>query len=155
MLTKNKETTDWDRMNPSTEGSFFNTDVTFKGSLHFKSSLRIDGNFEGEIISKGTLLVGKTGVVKANIKVGNIVVEGKIQGNVQADEKIDLRESARLFGDIKANKLVIAEGVCFVGNCTVNPNNEKIDLEKIDLPKEQAHRDKKIDNKIENQLVLQ
>jgi cytoskeletal protein CcmA (bactofilin family) len=146
MFAKDKEVTDFDGMNKGVDSSFLSMDVTFKGSISFKASLRIDGNFEGDINSKGTLFVGKTGVVKANIKVGNIIVEGKIQGNIQADEKVDLRESARLFGDIKANKLSIAAGVSFVGNCNVNPNSEKMDLLKEHEPG---------DKKIENKLVLQ
>lgn len=119
--------------------SLLSQDAVFSGSISFKSFLRIDGQFEGEINSKGTLFVGKTGVVKAEIKVGNIIVEGKIQGNVQAEEKVDLRQTAMLFGDIKAKKLVIAEGVSYVGNCNVNPTNEKIDLtiQKEDLGKEE------------------
>ena len=108
--------------------SLLSADAVFSGSISFKSFLRIDGQFEGEIHSKGTLFIGKTGVVKAEIKVGNIIVEGKIQGNVQAEDKIDLRQTAQLFGDIKAKKLVIAEGVSFVGHCNVNPNNEKVEL---------------------------
>ena len=114
-------------MKETSHETILSSDATFKGSISFKSFLRIDGRFEGEINSTGTLFVGKTGQVKAEIKVGNIIVEGKIHGNIQASEKVDLRESAQLFGDIKANKLVIAEGVSFVGNCNVNPNNEKVE----------------------------
>jgi len=101
-------------------------DASFKGTIQFKSSLRLDGKFEGEIRSNGTLFVGKTGSVKADIKVGSIIVEGKIHGNIEAENKVDLRASAQLYGDIKATKLVISEGVSFVGNCNVNPNNENI-----------------------------
>lgn len=126
MLSKDSDVNGLDRAGGKND-SLLSTDASFNGSISFKTFLRIDGQFEGEIKSKGTLFVGKTGVVKADIKVGNIIVEGKIHGNVQAQEKIDLRQSAQLFGDIKANKLIIAEGVSFVGNCDVNPTNEKID----------------------------
>lgn len=107
--------------------SFLSADASFKGSISFKSFLKIDGQFEGQISSKGTLFVGKTGNVKAEIKVGNMIVEGKLYGNVEAVEKIELKENAQLFGDIKASKLLVAEGVSFVGNCNVNPHNEKVE----------------------------
>lgn len=95
-------------------------DAEFKGSLKFKDSLRIDGSFEGEIDSQGTLFVGKSGIVKAEIHVGNIIVEGKIEGNVTCDDKIELRSTAKMFGDIQAARLTIAEGVNIVGKCSVS-----------------------------------
>lgn len=115
----------------STSGqqTLIGVDCSFKGSIDFKNSLRIDGKFEGSIESEGTLIVGKSGVVKAEIKVGDVVIEGKIHGNVVAKNKVDLRSTAELLGDVQANKLVIAEGVSFVGNCDVNPNNEKVSQE--------------------------
>ena len=95
-------------------------DAEFKGSLKFKDSLRIDGHFDGEIDSKGTLFVGKSGNVKAEINVGNIVVEGKIEGNVTCQDKIELRSTAKMFGDIQAARLTIAEGVNIMGKCSVS-----------------------------------
>ncbi len=94
-------------------------DAEFKGSLKFKDSLRIDGSFEGEIDSQGTLFVGKSGLVKAEIHVGTIVVEGKVEGNVTCDDKVELRSTAKMFGDIQAARLTIAEGVSIVGKCSV------------------------------------
>ena len=129
MLSKENDMGGFDSSSTGTKSdSLLSVDASFSGSINFKSFLRIDGKFEGEIASKGTLFIGRTGVVKAEIKVGNIIVEGKIQGNVNATEKVDLRQSAQLFGDIKASKLIIAEGVSFVGNCDVNPGNEKLDF---------------------------
>lgn len=106
--------------------STISADAVFKGSIQFKDTLRVDGQFEGEITSKGTLYIGKSGVVKANIKVKNIIVEGRVEGNVEAEEKIDLRATAVVLGDIKSHKLVISEGVVFVGHCDVNPNKEPL-----------------------------
>ena len=99
-------------------------DAKFEGTLKFKDSLRIDGYFEGQIDSEGTLFVGRTGVVKAEVTVGNIIVEGKIEGNVSCRDKIELRSTAKMFGDIKAARLTIAEGVNIVGKCSVS--SEKI-----------------------------
>ena len=55
----------------------------------------------------------------------NAVIEGRMDGNVTATEKVELKEKAHLVGDLKARTLVIEEGVVFVGNCNVNPDGFK------------------------------
>ena len=99
-------------------------DADFKGSMKFKDSLRIDGSFEGEIDSDGTLFIGKSGVVKAEVKIGNIIVEGSIEGNVECQDKIELRSTAKILGDINAKRLTIAEGVNIVGKCSVSSQQQ-------------------------------
>lgn len=99
-----------------------NSDVQIKGTIRFNESLRLDGRFEGELHSdSGLLIVGKNGDLKATITVGSAIIEGCIQGNIIAKDKIELRSSARHYGDIKASRLVVEEGVLFVGKCDVNP----------------------------------
>lgn len=101
-------------------------DVEIKGTIKFSNIMKIDGKFEGEMITNdGELIVGKTGSIKANVKVKNAIIEGRIDGNVIATEKVELRERAQLIGDLKAKILVIEEGVVFVGNCNVNPDGFK------------------------------
>ena len=109
-------------------GTVMSNDAEFKGSMTFKSNLRIDGKFEGEINSSGTMHVGQEGELKAEVNVGNSIIEGKVTGNINAQDKLELRSTAKLFGDIKAARLVINEGVVFVGKCEVNPANNKIEV---------------------------
>ena len=97
-------------------------DTNFKGSLEFQNKLIINGKFEGTLTSKGILSVGRSGKVKAEIKVGSIIIEGTVHGNITADDKIELRDSAELHGDIQAKRLVITEGAAFIGNSDVNPH---------------------------------
>ena len=99
-----------------------NSDVELKGSLKFTGELTFDGKLDGDISSDGSLLLGDNAVVKGNINVSTVVVRGKINGNVVAREKIDIKSKTELFGDIRAPKLVIEEGVTFVGKTEVNPN---------------------------------
>lgn len=97
-------------------------DVDFKGSLNFKDKLYINGKFEGDISSEGGLLVvGRTAEIKAEIKVGNLISEGKIFGNTIVSDKVDLRSSSQVFGDIQAARFSVEEGVVFVGNANINP----------------------------------
>ena len=99
-----------------------NTDVEIKGTLKFSGELTFDGKLEGDINSEGILNLGDNAIVKGNIDVNSVVVRGKINGNIIAREKIEIKSKTELFGDIRAPKLVIEEGVTFVGKTEVNPN---------------------------------
>jgi cytoskeletal protein CcmA (bactofilin family) len=99
-----------------------NSDVEVKGTIKFAGELTFDGKLDGDIASEGTLNLGDNAVVKGNINVASVVVRGKITGNVVAKEKIDIKAKTELFGDIRAPRLVIEEGVTFVGKTEVNPN---------------------------------
>ena len=88
-------------------------------------TLRIDGDFEGNVnCPGGTLVIGKGGTVKADIKVSNAVVGGTVNGNIDAKEKIELQAGSRLEGDIKTRRLVIDEGVFFEGSCKMSPDGK-------------------------------
>jgi cytoskeletal protein CcmA (bactofilin family) len=99
-----------------------NADVELKGNLKFTGELTFDGKLEGDINSDGTLNLGESAVIKGTIEVGSVVVRGKITGNIVAKEKIELKAKTELFGDVRAAKLVMEEGVTFVGKTEVNPN---------------------------------
>ena len=99
-----------------------NSDVELKGILKFSGELTFDGKLEGDISSDGALNLGDNAVLKGNLDVGTVVVRGKINGNIIAKEKIEIKAKAELFGDIRSPKLVIEEGVTFVGKTEVNPN---------------------------------
>ena len=107
--------------NNSNSKNVLNSDVELKGTLKFTGELTFDGKLDGDINSEGTLHLGDNAVVKGTIDVGSVIVRGKITGNVIAKDKIDIKAKAELFGDIKAAKLVIEEGVTFVGKSEVNP----------------------------------
>ena len=70
----------------------------------------------------GALNLGDSAVVNGNINVQSVVVRGKINGNITAKEKIEIKSKTELFGDIRAAKLIVEEGVTFVGKTEVNPN---------------------------------
>ena len=97
-------------------------DVEVNGTLKFSGELTFEGKLEGEISSDGALQLGDSAVINGNIHATSVVVRGKINGNITAKEKIEIKAKTELFGDIKAAKLVIEEGVTFVGKTEVNPN---------------------------------
>jgi len=97
-------------------------DVEIKGNLKFSGELTFDGKLEGEIQTDGILNLGDSATVNGNISAQSVVVRGKVNGNINAKEKIEIKAKTELFGDIRATKLVVEEGVTFVGKTEVNPN---------------------------------
>src|SRR5207248_7848021 len=95
--------------NQSNSKNVLNSDVELKGTLKFSGELTFDGKLDGDITSDGSLNLGDNAVVKGNINVATVVVRGKVNGNVMAKEKIDIKTKTELFGDIRAPKLTIEE----------------------------------------------
>lgn len=106
----------------STSKNVLSSDVEIKGNLKFSGELTFEGKLDGEIHSDGILNLGDSAVINGNINAQSIVVRGKINGNLTAKEKIDIKTKTELFGDIRSAKLAIEEGVTFVGKTEVNPN---------------------------------
>jgi cytoskeletal protein CcmA (bactofilin family) len=109
-------------MNGTGNKNVLTSDVEINGTLKFAGELTFEGKLEGEIVSDGALQLGDSTVINGNVNVNSVVVRGKINGNISAKDKIEIKAKAEVFGDIKAAKLVIEEGVTFVGKTEVNPN---------------------------------
>ena len=95
------------------------SDVEIKGTVKFTNDLVVDGRIEGEIHSEGNLTVGENARLKAEIKTGTVVVYGKVHGNIIASERVELKATAEVVGDIKAKTLSIEPGAIFVGKSNV------------------------------------
>jgi cytoskeletal protein CcmA (bactofilin family) len=110
-----------DNMN-TTSKNVLGSDVEIKGNIKFAGELAFDGKLDGEIHTDGTLHLGDSAVINGNISAQTVIVRGKINGNITAKEKIEIKGKTELFGDIRAAKLAVEEGVTFVGKTEVNPN---------------------------------
>ncbi len=88
-----------------------------KGDLTFKGSFRIEGNFKGTIHSDSLLIIGERGKVEADIKIGQVVINGEIRGNIQAAERVEIHGKGRVYGTIQAPKLIVEEGAYLEANC--------------------------------------
>jgi cytoskeletal protein CcmA (bactofilin family) len=99
-----------------------NSDVEIKGNIKFGGELTFEGKLDGEINTDGTLTLGDSAVINGNITAQSVVVRGKVNGNISAKEKIEIKAKAEVFGDIRAARLAVEEGVIFVGRSEVNPN---------------------------------
>ncbi len=92
----------------------------FSGKLNFDGAVRIDGHFSGEIESDGTLVVGAAAEIEADITVRNVLIQGKVVGNVTAEESIEIHAPARVNGTLTCPELSIEKGVLFDGSCDMS-----------------------------------
>ena len=95
------------------------SDVEIKGTVKFQHDLIVDGKIEGDIQSTGNLTIGENARIKAEVKTGSVIVYGKVHGNLTAVDRIELKSSAEVVGDIRAKTLMIEAGAIFVGKSTV------------------------------------
>ncbi len=91
-------------------------ETEIKGSIRASGMVRIDGRFEGEILTEGDLIIGESARVKAEVNARNLTLAGELKGNVELEGRLELNSSGRLYGDIKVNNLVIADGGLFKGS---------------------------------------
>lgn len=94
----------------------------FNGKLSFNDSLKINGSFIGEITAKGLLVVGEGAIIQANVKAHTVAVSGTIKGDVFAEDKVEMLPTGRVYGNIKARKVKISDGVIFNGKCEIIRN---------------------------------
>lgn len=90
---------------------------TFEGKLYFKGATRIDGDYVGEIESDHILVVGETGHVSAQIRVATLIVEGLVEGNIFANQSVEIHSPGHVRGNIVTPSLFVDRGVVFEGNC--------------------------------------
>ena len=103
-------------------------ETVFSGTMRFTSSLKIDGNFEGEIESSGSLFVEEGAHVRANIRVGSVVIGGVVHGNIVATKKLEMLSTGRVYGNVTTSKLKIADGVVFEGKCEMIRDPDDVDI---------------------------
>src|SRR3989449_8955555 len=104
--------------------TFLGKGAQFKGIIHFEGTIRIDGRLEGEIHTKGTLMVGEHAVIEGDISADVVVSGGHINGNIVASEKVQLLSAGVVKGTIKTPLLSIEEGVQLYGMCDVAGRGE-------------------------------
>jgi len=109
------------------------SDCEFKGALAFSGELELHGRLEGTIESEGgALTVGEQALIKAEIKVNDVLIYGKVQGNIYATGRIELRGKAEVYGDIFSNRLAMDDGVVFVGrSSSLNGKTQQADFSKM------------------------
>ncbi len=101
-----------------TLSGFVGSGTELTGETTFKAMLRVDGHLSGKISSSsGTLIVGATGKIDANVEVAVAVVHGTVNGDIIASQRLELGRASKVNGNIQTPSLVIEQGGIFEGNC--------------------------------------
>lgn len=113
---------------PKTDEQFINIEAGMEGNLKFNNpiNLKISGKFDGELETKGLLMIGEKADVKAKtIKGDTITIAGKVKGNIISSKRLELIATARVIGNVETPLLVIQEGAMLKGDCQMPVEEEK------------------------------
>jgi cytoskeletal protein CcmA (bactofilin family) len=97
--------------------AFIDEGSEIDGKYTFSGTVMLNGKFRGEIASTDTLIIGEKGIVHAAVQAGIVLISGQLVGNLVATERVELRGTARVFGDVESPIVVVEEGVLFEGHC--------------------------------------
>lgn len=93
--------------------------TSVRGTMMVSGTLRIEGEFEGDILSCERLEIGEHGIMRSDIEVKNAVIHGRVHGNIRALGTIEMKAGARVEGDVTAASVIMEPGVFFTGRCTM------------------------------------
>ncbi|PNX50845.1 MAG: hypothetical protein BV458_12490 [Thermoplasmata archaeon M9B2D] len=105
--------------------SFIGNNSTFKGEMRTNGALRVDGTLEGNITADWVIL-GEKANIKGDVNAQNIIVGGKIEGNVRAKGLIEIKNKGKIIGDIVTPKISIVEGGVIEGRTTMQSDSAKV-----------------------------
>ncbi|WP_457570691.1 bactofilin family protein [Desulfovulcanus sp.] len=108
--------------------AFLGVGTYYEGKLTFEGTVRVDGEFHGEIESEGTLVVGKEALVKGKVNVDQIIVSGRVDGDVLAKTKIVMYKEAKVFGTLTTPSLKVEEGAIIQAQINM-ANDHKKDIQ--------------------------
>lgn len=94
--------------------------TSFEGKLAFDGTVQINGNFKGDIISDGTLIVGPEAEIDARIQVSTLIVDGSVHGAIETKQKLELHRGSHLTANVITPAIVIEEGAIFQGQCQMS-----------------------------------
>ena len=115
---------------PAPAGTVIGVGANMRGTLMVAGTLRIEGEFEGDILHCDRLEIGEHGVMRSDIEVKEAVICGRVHGNVRALRSIEMKSGARVEGDVAAMSVVMEPGVFFTGRCTMLENgSEGVELD--------------------------
>jgi len=110
--------------------AFLGEGTEFEGKLIFTGAVRLDGKFKGEILGKGTIVVGQDARIEADINVDSLMVGGDVRGAVEVRERMEIDTTGKFYGNIKTGIFVIHEGGLFEGSCQMDKGSAAKTTEK-------------------------
>lgn len=119
------------KKNTTAINAFLGNETVLEGTFSFEGTVRMDGIFRGDIISGDTLIIGSTAVMDCNIKTINVEINGEVRGTIIASQRVDLHNSAKVFGSIEAPIITMEDGAFFDGVCKMIVGNNGADVKKV------------------------
>lgn len=110
---------------PAFNGTYLGPNVTIDGTISGSEAVLIEGTVRGKINVTNDLRIGTKARVEATVHAKNVTVEGRLNGDVSADDRVELIASATVDGNIKAPKIVVAEGAKFRGSVDMGKAKDK------------------------------
>jgi cytoskeletal protein CcmA (bactofilin family) len=96
-----------------------------RGELHFETHFRVHGKFSGEVRTEGELIVGEGGEVEGEVRVGQVIVSGIVRGSIQASRRVQITSTGKVFADVDTPSLIVEDGACFEGRCSMTRDQPK------------------------------
>lgn len=117
------------------DGTLVGPNVTIEGTLTGSEAVLIEGTVKGRIHLQSDVRVGTQGRVEATVHARNVTIEGKVNGDVSADDRIELIATSTVDGNLKAPKIVVAEGARFRGNVDMGSTKPVVNAEAATIKK--------------------
>jgi cytoskeletal protein CcmA (bactofilin family) len=106
--------------------AFLGKGAEFNGKLMFSGSVRIDGDFKGDIFGNGTLVIGEGAEIEADIHVDNLLISGAVRGQIDVKKSVKIYSPGRLLGDVNTPSFSIEEGAFFEGTSHMTRSEAEI-----------------------------
>lgn len=103
---------------------FLGKNCLFEGKMTFEGAFRLDGKVEGEIFRSGTLIISETAVIKGKVDVDVLILNGMVEGEIIAKERVEVHSKGKLYGTVFTPALVIQDGGILEGNCKMGSKPE-------------------------------
>ena len=113
---------------PPTEQTTIGRSLVIKGEITASEPIYIDGKIEGSLqVSDQRVTVGRYGSVTANISAKEVVIMGSVKGNIQCNDRLDIRSEGSLMGDVVSQRISVEDGAVLKGNVEVRTGSHKQD----------------------------
>jgi cytoskeletal protein CcmA (bactofilin family) len=111
---------------PDKVNTVIGKDTCFKGSIKAKGLIRIDGEMEGEIETQGDVVIGEGGKVNLELKARHVAIAGRFEGSLEAEGKLEIKNSGIVIGSVKTNGLLVDDGAVFSGSMEMRQNDQPV-----------------------------
>lgn len=112
-------------------GTLIGKGTSFIGNFSAMDGARIDGSIDGNVVTKGVLVVGAEGIITGNIESKSAMIGGTVYGNIVVEDKVVLTATAKVLGDIATSVIVIDEHAIFQGNCDMRQDGSETKKNRI------------------------